>query len=189
MRALNKVMTHNEAECFRALRRWQRTYLKGELKKAFIPKIPFGQQLRESGLLVKFLCLLVIVILLPLVTLFWLLNLFRGLLLFPIQILLSHFKPPGLRAPGERNIQGVHNQFARHIELPPELYLKCLDDWVGILYGPDKLPEYSISRYLDSHYLLHRTMTHGSDPSIGNLLSTQISGAREELSRSLGHYR
>ncbi len=181
-------MTRSEAECFRALRRWRRQYLHGKLKQSFRPKIPFNKQRQSASFIGRSTIFLILVLLAPLLALYWLIGSLRGLVIYPAKILLTHVKPPGLRAPGERNIQGVHYQFARHIELPPELYLKCLDEWVAILYGKEKLPKFSINQYLDTKYLLQRRVNNAKDRYLNDLLINQISNAREELSRDLGYY-
>ena len=188
MASLNKVMTQQEAECFLALRRWQRVYQKQRLRRAIFPHPPFLKILSNTNLLGKCMVIFFAIFLSPLLLLIWILNALRAIVVFPFMLLSSYSKPAGLRAPGERNIKGLHYQFSKHINLPPELYVKCIDDWVRILYGPSKLPKHSLANYLDSDYLLRRRVAYEEDSSMKQLLKTQISNAREDLSRDLGCY-
>lgn len=181
-------MTQKEAECFRAVRRWQRAYMRQRLMQAIFPHLPFIALLKKTSVIGKVLIIVMACILSPLLILIWIIKALAALITFPFSIISSYIKPTGLRAPGERNIKGVHYQFARHIHLPPELYIKCVDDWVRILYGEDKLPKYSLASYLDTDYLLRRRIAYEEDATMQNLLKTQISNAREDLSRDLGHY-
>lgn len=181
-------MTHKEAECFRALRHWQRVYFRRRFACALKPRIPFYRYIRKSNTLGKCVLLFLIVMLSPVFFALWLLNILRALLVLPFVLIGSYIKPPDLRPPGERNIKGVHYQFARHIDLPPDLYIQCVDDWVSILYGQTKLPQFSLAKYLDADYLMRRGMSYENDASLRELIKTQISNAREDLSRDLGHY-
>lgn len=188
MKSLNKVMTHKEAECFRSLRKWQRVYLKQRFITAFIPRFRFIHTLKHTHAYVKALGYTLAALLSPLLISLWLLRILKAAIFFPVFYLATFAKPFGLHAPGERNIKGVHYQFARHIELPPELYLKCVDDWVRILYGPEKLPTYSITHYLNADYLLRTQTSYQDKLAMRDLIQRQISNAREELSNDLGHY-
>ena len=186
--ALKKVMTHKEAECFRSIRRWQRVYWVQLIGWSLLPHPPLSSEFKQAGFGGKFLISLLILLLSPVVLILWLINILKAVLLYPLKILLSYFKPIGLRGPGERNIQGIHNQFARYIDLPPELYVKCLDEWVAILYGTDKLPKFSLSSYMNTDFIHENTGKVARQNGLHNLIKTQIGSAREELSRDLGHY-
>ena len=186
--ALKKVMTHKEAECFRAIRRWQRTYWFQLMGWSLLPHPPLGDEFKKAGLSGKFVISIMILLLSPLVLIRWFINVLKAILLYPLKILLSFFKPIGLRGPGERNIQGIHNQFARYIDLPPELYIKCLDEWVAILYGTDKLPRFSLSSYMNTDFINQNQASLARQSGLHTLIRTQIGSAREELSRDLGHY-
>lgn len=188
MFSLKKVMTEKEAQCFWALRRWQRAYLKRRFVDTLKPQVPFASTFVKANIAGKLLLGLVITLLLPLIVLVWLIKLVIFSVLMPFLILVSYFRPPGLRAPGERNLKGVHYQFARHINLPPDLYIRCVDEWVAILYGREKLPRFSLANYLDADYMMRRQIAYAKDSSLQQLLKTQISNAREDLSRDLGHY-
>lgn len=181
-------MTRKEAECFRALRRWQRAYLRKKLKYALIPRLPFKKRYERNGVIGKCSLFIFSIFLFPIFFLFWLARVIRASVIFPFLTLSTYFKPSDLRAPGERNLKGVHYQFARHIDLPPDLYVQCVDDWVRALYGYEKLPKYSLSNYLDAEYLKRRQLAYDDDASLRSLIASQISNAREDLSRDLGHY-
>jgi len=188
MFSLRKVMTQKEAECFRAVRKWQRAYLRQRLGQAIFPRPPFINLFRKTHMLGKFLMIILMIVLLPVLIVIWIVRALISLLIFPFMVISTYIRPYALRAPGERNIRGVHYQFARHINLTPELYIKCVDDWVSVLYGPEKLPEYSLATYLDASYALQKRIVHEDDAALNSLLKTQISNAREDLSRDLGNY-
>lgn len=187
MSSLNKVMTRKEAECFRALTRWQRCYYGRQFLSAFAPPLPLKVDFQSASFLTTFIFVGLLIAFSPFILCAWLIKSIYCTLQYPARLILSYIKPRDLRAPGERNLQGLHYQFARYIDLPPELYLQCLDEWVAILYGVEKIPSYSIKRYLDAEYLLHRQrIDHGH--TTAELVLSQISIAREELSRELGNY-
>jgi len=181
-------MTEKEAECYLAMKRWQRMHLKKQMSASFLPKFPLFNLFQRSGAVGKLVICLVNIIVLPFTLLWWCIRIFNGLFFYPLWIALTHIKPKSLRGPGERNIKGLHYQFASHIELPIDTYISCVNEWTSLLYGADKLPKYRLENYLDEDYLQRRNATQGSDPLIEQMLKTQISNAREELSRDLGHY-
>lgn len=186
--SINKIMTPKEADCFRALTRWKRSHLRQRLKRVLQPRSRFFTYIKQARPLGKLIIGAFFLLILPLLLLIWAFNIARIFLMFPFQYLSTYIKPRGLRPPGERNIKGVHYQFALHIDLPPRLYVQCVDDWVRILYGPEKLPKYSLSSYLDSNNFLLRKVAYEEDIAMYNLLKSQISNAREDLSQDLGHY-
>ena len=181
-------MTHKEAECFRALQRWHRVNLRYRFYRAFFPKPAILRYFGQANTLGKIVAILLMIVFSPLLILIWLLGIARAILQFPIIYALTFFTPFGLRAPGERNIKGVHYQFSRHIELPPNLYIKCVDEWVAILYGHEKLPQFSITEYLNTDYISRRKVAFEDESYIEEIIQSQISNAREELSQDLGHY-
>ena len=181
-------MTQKEAECYLVMKKWQRVHLRHQMWESFIPKFPFSRMFAACGWLGKITILLCNSVVLPFTLIWWCFRILKGLIFYPICISLSHLKPKNLRGPGERNIKGIHYQFASHAELPIELYIACVNEWTSILYGQDKLPGHKLENYLDTDYLDRRNSLQDAEPIVEQILKTQISNAREELSRDLGHY-
>lgn len=125
---------------------------------------------------------------LPFLLVLWLLVLVVVTLFLPFQLLITYFKPARLKPPGERNLQGMHYNFSPFCDLSPELHLRCIDDWTVLLYGADKLPQHSIRNYFDAEHLMRREILESRDLGVREHLQQQINHAREELSRTLGHY-
>jgi len=181
-------MTQPEAECFLALKRWQRECLRLRLNDSLKPPFFMGRLFARGKLIGKLFIVVLNIALLPLLILWWCLSILKAIFFIQPSIWLTYAKPRNIRGPGERNIKGIHYQFASHIELPIEMYIACVNEWTALLYGSDKLPKYRLENYLDNDYLERRKVAHNADPLIEQMLKTQISNAREELSRDLGHY-
>ena len=176
-------MTAAEAQCFRAARARQRRMLWRSLARSFVPRSP----LTVRGLSVATRVLLTAV-LLPGIVVWWLLFAFAHLLWIPLRVVATYIRPRALRSPGERNLQGMHYSYSRFFDLPPDEYLKCVDDWTQLLYGAQKLPEYSIKNYLDYEHLFREEILSSRDKGVTEYLHQQIKSAREDLSRDLGYY-
>ena len=181
-------MTEKEAECFLAMKRWQRKCLQRQMFACFSPPIFMHSLFRQAHLVGKSIVLIVNLLLLPLLLVWWCLRILKGLLFFPLLILFTYTKPTKLRGPGERNIKGLHYQFASDIEFPLDVYIECVNEWTTLLYGSDKLPEYGLENYLGDDYLQRSKEGVAKDELLSQIMKTQISNAREELSRDLGHY-
>lgn len=177
-------MTLAEAQCFSTAKTWQRRYLRRRLVEVLVPRAP--AIIEALPALLRWLCY---ALLAPLLIALWLIKIVLALIFFPFQLLFSYIKPRALRPPGERNIQGIHYSFSRFCDLPPDYYLKCIDDWTKILYGEDKLPQFSIKQYMDADHLLRPEILNSRDAGVIEHLYQQINHAREELSRELGHYK
>jgi hypothetical protein len=181
-------MTQQEAECYRAMKRWQRKHLKNQMRRSFLPRFLFPALFVRGRFLGKTFITLLNILALPLILIWWCIRILKAVIFYPVCIALSYNKPKGLHGPGERNIKGIHYQFASHVELPHDLYIDCVNEWISLLYGADKLPKYQLENYLDKDYLQRRNIAQPTDPILDQILATQISNAREELSRDLGHY-
>ncbi|WP_370980610.1 hypothetical protein [Agaribacterium sp. ZY112] len=185
---LRHNMTKQEALCFHALRRWQRVHIWQDFKASLHPKALFAERLSKQTGCIRLMTLALMLLSAPLWLAWGLFHITLSSLALGPELLATYINPPGLRAPGERNIKGLHYQFARYIHLPPDLYIRCVDDWVAILYGPDKWPRYSLKHYLNTDYLYHRRVGLPDNDDLQALVQSQISNAREELSNDLGHY-
>ena len=183
-----RVMSPAEAQCFKRLRQWQRVYLCQRLQAAFVPSLPWQQTLCKTHLGGKLLLILFTVVASPVLILLWCLRILRALLVYPFIFIASFFKPFTLKSPGERTIRGMYYQFNIYAQLPPHLHVRCIDDWVSILYGADKLEKYALSTYLGSitSQLNSKELKHNQ--SMREIVQVQISQAREQLSQDLGNY-
>lgn len=185
---MQEHMTQKEAECYLATKKWQREFLRRQMSSMFVPRFPFAAAFRSGKIFGKALIILVNIFILPFTILWWCFRFLKGIFFYPLAILFSHAKPKNLRGPGERNIKGIHYQFASHIELPTSMYIACVNEWTGLLYGADKLPKYRFENYLSADYLQRKKTVADDDALLEQILKAQISNAREELSRDLGHY-
>ena len=180
------VMTKNERRCFEAAMRWQRRQLVQELGHALVPRLPFLHLLTSTSAITKLLYTMVVLVLLPLLAVIWLLRSLVQIIALPYRIALTHTSPRGLKAPGERNIQGIHNAFTRHFDLSPENYVNCVNDWIAILYSEEALEFVRMDQLVNLKRLEQSVFT-GVEVPIPQLRNT-LSQARETLSKKLGHY-
>lgn len=166
--------------------KWQRRELQQELFRSLSPQLPFIDYFREKNVLLKLVYSVVILTVIPLLTMLWLVNAALHGLLFPYRYWAAYVKPRNLKGPGERNIQGVYNAFAKHLNLSPEHYICCVNDWVGILYGEEALRNNRMENYVDvSKFKPTRAFTTKAATSH---LRSILTIARETLSQNLGCY-
>lgn len=106
---------------------------------------------------------------------------------FPFKYLQTWLVPANLRAPGEKTLIGIHNAFAPALELDQADYIECIDGWVSILFGEQTALDKNLSIYL----LQVSSERKDIDPRTGAVaegLRSNLSVARDYLSRDLGHY-
>ena len=106
---------------------------------------------------------------------------------FPFLYMQTWLVPQTLRAPGEKTLIGIHNAFSPALELSDLDYIECIDGWVTILFGSSVANERNLSSYLLNVSSERRDI----DPRTGAVaegLRSNLSVAREYLSRDLGHY-
>jgi len=181
-------MTKEEALCFKRLQYWKRAYARRSLWQAFKLQAPWTGLYLNTHLLGKIVLLVFTLLLAPVLFLIWILQVLKAVLMFPINLIETLVPPKGLRGPGERTLRGMHYQFASHAYLPPDLYVKCVNDWVEILYGPEQLPKYALNAYLSEWETPKIFGTNSRREPDLEATQFQISRAREELSRDLGNY-
>lgn len=172
--------------CFQAAMKWQRKELQQELFRSLSLRLPYIGYFRNKNVLVKLVYSAIMLALIPLLTVLWLVNAALHMLFFPYRYWAAYVKPRNLKGPGERNIQGVHNAFTKHLNLSPELHIQCVNDWVGILYGEEALRGNRMENYVDvSKFKQQRAFTPST--TTAQLRST-LTIARETLSQNLGCY-
>lgn len=182
------LMTDKEIRCFRAIQAWARRAELRRLKRGISPKLPYYALAKQASPLGRLVYALLILALSPALLLVGLCYVLYKLATFPHRYVLTYFTPQDLRAPGERNIQGMYHAFSRHMDLPFDLYIACIDNWVSILYGDSAAKTHSMENYLKqerSQLDLHESV-YGS--GMNEYLRTTINIAREQLSQALGHY-
>ncbi|MFT7561816.1 MAG: hypothetical protein ACI93R_003747 [Flavobacteriales bacterium] len=177
-------MTAHETACFKAARKWQRYYLRQKLVSDLLPKPLFTS--REITRPFRWFMNILFI---PVSLVIWLAVLLFNLAALPFRTGYTFLTPSGMKPPGERNIQGMHYNFSRYAELPPELHVRCINDWVALLYGTEKLTTNSFDRYLDLDNLLRKEILNSKDSGVREYLHQQLNHARHELSQDLGHYR
>jgi len=180
-------MTEQEAKCFKALRHWQRAFFTNDFLKMVLSKPTFVRTYEEGSVSSKIKIVILFIVLLPILLFIWIYKIIKYLFIFSFKYLNTFRTPNKLRPPGERNINGIHNQFNPYMTLPPTFYIKCIDSWIAILYGKEKLSEFSLDHYLDTDFLFNQ-YEYAQTNEEKSLLINQVHEARSELSQELGHY-
>ncbi len=172
--------------CFEAAMKWQRRDLRQALLRSLLPKLPFMKLFLSGGIVFKSTYTALTLITLPILLLIWC---FRALLLilgFPHSYFRAFLRPGSLKGPGERNLQGIHNAFSRHLHLSAENYIGCFNDWVTILYGAQAAKENRLESYVRFNRM-HQSV-FGSNDVPDSRMRNALSMARETVSRKLGYY-
>lgn len=180
------AMSVKEMRCFKAAMRFQRQEILFDLLRNLYPKLPFIDRVRVLGMVPKLLYSVLVLALIPLLSLLWLLYIAFQLLALPYRYLSATINPPGLRGPGERNLQGVHNAFSKYLDLSPTRYVECVNEWIGILYGDRALDRERMENYLGEDQL--KVMALHSADSMDLQMRCALTIARETLSQKLGNY-
>jgi len=105
---------------------------------------------------------------------------------FPFRYLGTFFPPKDLRAPGEKTLVGIHNAFARHVDLSVSDYIACINDWIRILYGEEKSVRYNLSNAIKLE--LDKKQQIGHRTEMADVMRSLVAITREKLSKELGHY-
>ena len=177
-------MTSYEKHCFAIMKNWKRRAIWRSFKYRVRPALPAKDALRNSGVVIHTLYIFFLIAFSPLIVLWWLLRALLGLIILPIEYLRTLRSVKNLHAPGERNIQGVHNAFAKYFDLPIDLYLNCIDEWIYILY-PDRvvndLTTSAEAKNIGTRNIGTRKIETKKDPSIKQHIDPQIIDYREEI--------
>ncbi len=182
---LSESKVEREKACYAAFVKWHRIQLFQEWRRALIPQL-YPQKPDEnmtfSGLVAY---MAVALFLLPFSIVVWLLSFVYESVRYPV-LLLASILPPKSYSVGERNIQGIHNAFVQYAGLTPDNYIRCVDDWITILYGPEVLKACSFACCID-HSLIRkmRGLYSGDmDEHYGRIFAN----ARERFSKKNGNY-
>ncbi|SMF62813.1 hypothetical protein SAMN02745866_04039 [Alteromonadaceae bacterium Bs31] len=180
------AMSDNEMRCFEVAMRWQRRDLRQALLRSLLPIFPFVGLFHSGASVFKFIYIVVMLLVLPLLVVFWLLRALMLMIVFPYSYIQAYFKPGKLKGPGERNLQGVHNAFSRYLHMSAESYIHCFNDWVAILYGEAIANENRIESYVRFNRM-HQSVFGNADVPDARMRNA-LSMARESISRKLGYY-
>lgn len=186
----NLLLTQAELDCYCLALSFKRRSLVREIFSICAPlKCLSNLRLSWSGrpFAACFQCVL-LVILLPVLILWQLIQCLCRALLFPVRYLMTFRLPRDLTAPGEKNMAGIHNAFSHYFHFPVAIYVECFDGWVEILYGAELSDKYSLTAQLEAE----RQRSAGGN----NIYCAEgedyiwafLARARERLTRSLGHY-
>lgn len=177
-------MTKAEAQCFRAARVLQRKDVIDGLKEALLPHLPLFRDAMRHSTTTRIIYFLLILMGLPVILLFWCIQLVFRLIIFPWRYYSTYFLPPGFAPPGERNIQGMHNAWSKYVRLSPKRYVKCINVWAAILYGKEAAKQHAFQKFFDAKLL------EQDDPGgqAANHLRNSLRLAREQMSKKLGYY-
>lgn len=178
-------MSDKEARCFKLVRHWERRRQLKQLRTTLIPRLPLSLEIRTKPFMTQAIYYLVLLITLPLTLLLYLTRLVYAVLMFPLTFVTTYAIPSDLRAPGERNIQGVFHVFSRYMDFPAEFEVACINDWVSTLYGRPKQQEHLMEKYIDNEK--DQNQHQGLVPD-SNYAEFILNTARERLSRELGNY-
>ena len=186
---LDALMTVQEARCLRAKQKW----FKKSLHRKFVNGITFRNVfligIEKSNAALKVLRWAAAFLFFPLLLLVYLLSLPFHAVFFSARYLLANQIPRSVRGPGERNIQGIHNAFISYYKLPTDLYIDCVNEWVGILYGAAAQQRFSIEKYLElEKNKFAADFSSNILPEMASFTRNSINQARENLSKELGHY-
>ncbi len=183
------LLTDQEFRCYEYAKKLRRRALARKvfaLHRILWPEVLDSIQWSAS----RWRCALQIVLMVgfwPLLALWGLSLYLLGLLLFPFQFIRTWIVPENLRAPGEKTLTGIHNAFTPMLEFDQADYVECINGWVAILFGENVALDKNLSTYL----LDVSSQRRDIDPRTGAVaegLRSNLSVAREYLSRDLGHY-
>lgn len=186
------LVTQQELSCWRIYRRYQRQQLVKEalaLDRLVWPL--FLRRLQWPGSPgMRFIQSLLIVAVWPVLFVGALIRLLASWITFPAKLIATFITPKQFQAPGEKSLLGLHNAFASlgisSIVLSESLYIACVDEWVGLLYGEQVARERTLGSYIQ-RVERERDELECSEP-LGASLRDEVTVARERLSRDLGHY-
>lgn len=130
---------------------------------------------------------LILLLLWPVLMVIGLFEYLMVLIRFPQQFISTFRYHSSLRSPGEKSLVGINNAFSVLVDLPRTYYIGCMDEWIGVLYGPNVLTDKSFSLYI-LQAQGHMASVSIAEASLDANIRSDIVVAREALSLELGHY-
>lgn len=183
------LLTNRESQCYDVAQRQRRLALKRRivgLHRIFWPAIMdnvgWSAQWWRLGLQA-----LLLLALWPLLTFWGLISYLARLIQFPYHYWQTMRVPAALKAPGEKTLIGIHNAFGSVLEMDEADYIECLDRWVECLFGPEIAKEKRLSLYLAKLSGERKDIDYRTG-AVAKGLRSNLSVAREYLSKDLGHY-
>lgn len=183
------LLTDQEFQCYRLAKRLRQRALWRTIFSVY--RIVWPELLDSvewsSVLWRKLMQLIVLATVWPLIVLWGLAVYLIGLIKFPFKLLQTWLVPSTLRAPGEKTLMGIHNAFGPVLDLEQGDYIECIDGWVSILFGAGVALDKNLSIYLLQVSSERKDIDHRTG-AVAEGLRSNLSVAREYLSRDLGHY-
>ncbi|MGH1372919.1 MAG: hypothetical protein ACRBBW_12825 [Cellvibrionaceae bacterium] len=183
------LLTDQEFQCYRYARRlrqralWRKIY---SVHRILWPELL--DSVDWSPVLWRKLSQLAVLMLVwPLIVVWGLAVYLLALVQFPFKLFQTWLVPDSLRAPGEKTLMGIHNAFSSAIDLSQADYIECIDGWVSILFGATIALDKNLSIYLLQVSSERKDIDHRTG-AVAEGLRSNLSVAREYLSRDLGHY-
>jgi hypothetical protein len=130
---------------------------------------------------------LILMILWPVFIIIGLFEYLMVLIRFPQKFISTFRYHSSLRSPGEKSLVGINNAFSVLVDLPREYYIRCMDEWIGALYGEDVLAKKSFSLYVFQAKGPNNSASKAESTFNSNMRSDLVV-ARQGLSLELGHY-
>lgn len=178
-----------EAEylCYKAGQRYYRRQLLANLSRIDRQYWPFWHAIGDNTkpILERSFLTLSALLALPLSALFQLLASALKLIKFPFQLLASFSLPQNLHAPGEKNLTGLHNAFSAKLGLRGRYYIRCVDNWLDILYPEQVRPGGYLSDCIEK---VGRQVKDALEQGLDDPEFRLIGNCREKLSQHYGHY-
>ncbi len=184
------LLTEAESECFEIARNYQRREL---IRSLAAPELNHWREgfnklgWSKNALVFGAQSLILLIALGPMLIWLGFKWVFR-LIVFPFRYIKTFFVPKTLSAPGEKTLVGLHNAFSMHMNLGASDYVCCLNDWIRVLYGENKLSERQLNDLVGDELRNIQFHTADTDSDLTLAHRSMVSVSREKLSKALGHY-
>lgn len=186
----NVMLTAKECRCYRIAQGYRRQFLLHGVLSVY--RIVWPRLLsrvswsRDWSRRVAQIILLLLLLLWPVIVLWGLLEYVILLVRFPAELIGTYRVPKTVRSPGEKTLAGIHNAFQQVLELPDGMYIRCIDDWLPILFGERGEGQLMVE-FVERERQRQRAV-EVSEFQLAAQMRSELAVAREKLSKRLGHY-
>ncbi len=184
----NVMLTAKERRCYRVAQGYRRQFLLRGVFSVYrivwpylLSRVAWSRDWWRRA--AQFILLL---LLWPLIVLWGLLEYMVLLVRFPVEFIGTYRVPKTVRSPGEKTLAGIHNAFQQVLELPEGMYIRCIDDWLPILFG--KRGEGQLMMAFVDRERQRQRAAEVSEFQLAAQMRSELAVAREKLSKRLGHY-
>ncbi|WP_166998836.1 hypothetical protein [Pseudomaricurvus alkylphenolicus] len=183
------LLTAREYRCFQLAQEARRTARLRELRqwRRYFWPTAVNRFWYAGNTHIKVVLTALLILISPLYVAIGLLFYLFTLICLPVRMLQTYRVPKTLKAPGEKTLIGLHNAFQPIMDMGDQLYVECMDNWVEELFGNKAAQKQNLSRYMKALAAKRQDI----DPVTGQVMEgirSNLSVAREYLSRDLGHY-